>query len=404
MSLQKCSVGVGSRLKKARKAKKLSRSGLAEAAGLTDTTVRRIEEGHVFPGIDTIEALASALAVSACWLAYGVGAPMTQGLAYRIAPGFDSIKMAEELSAKVHGRGGHIDDVYKYLDPMGAANWCALVSTAEYAAMIESMPIREAAIAIHQHTGNGGLDVLALGAGTGRHEAKLVSHLVALGQKEQRLYLVDISQPLLSNACQSVSNSLAGYSDIEVTAIQGDFHRLPTYVHLIEAPPQPRLVCMFGYTFCNLENELRFVRNSLQWLAPGDLLLLDLAVVVAPVTDTAAIHKRERAFVAKRSPEFQRRVDDFMTGPLRRYFGELADISVRPAIDVNSCSIPGSYALDMRATVHHAGKADAEFSVGYAKRYDLDKLAITLAVERWKQIERWAYGDGTTMLALFQRQ
>lgn len=53
----------------------LSRAALAEAAGVLEGSVQRIEEGRGEANVDTVERLAIALGVSPSWLAFGEGAP-----------------------------------------------------------------------------------------------------------------------------------------------------------------------------------------------------------------------------------------------------------------------------------------------------------------------------------------
>src|SRR5258708_5243054 len=62
------------RLQKTRKERGLSRRQLAEIAEVAASSISYIENGNPgarAPGIDTVERLAAALGVSACWLAYG---------------------------------------------------------------------------------------------------------------------------------------------------------------------------------------------------------------------------------------------------------------------------------------------------------------------------------------------
>ena len=67
-------LGLASRLKRARKAVRLSFASVAEAAGLTEgNTVWRLEQksGHI-PRLDTVERIAYALGLAPAFLAYGI--------------------------------------------------------------------------------------------------------------------------------------------------------------------------------------------------------------------------------------------------------------------------------------------------------------------------------------------
>lgn len=65
--------GCGERLAFAREARGLSMRQLARAAQLSAQTVSAVEAGRVGLRVDNCEALAVALDVAPCWLAYGVG-------------------------------------------------------------------------------------------------------------------------------------------------------------------------------------------------------------------------------------------------------------------------------------------------------------------------------------------
>lgn len=60
-----------SRLYRAREARGIDGTNLAREAGLSTSTVRNLEDHVAVPAIDTVELIATALGVSAGWLAYG---------------------------------------------------------------------------------------------------------------------------------------------------------------------------------------------------------------------------------------------------------------------------------------------------------------------------------------------
>jgi len=71
-------VGFANRLKKARKQVEFSRRALEQKAGGTNGAVLYMETRKRLPTLPTVVRLASALGVSAGWLAYGLG-EMTEG-------------------------------------------------------------------------------------------------------------------------------------------------------------------------------------------------------------------------------------------------------------------------------------------------------------------------------------
>ncbi len=67
------SAGLPERLLQFRQERGLSRKELGRLSGTSDGFVRMTETDATVPNIAKVEALAKALKVSPCWLAYGVG-------------------------------------------------------------------------------------------------------------------------------------------------------------------------------------------------------------------------------------------------------------------------------------------------------------------------------------------
>lgn len=62
----------------------MSRLALAQSAGVSNATVSHIESEQRLPSVGTVACLATALGLSAAWLAYGLGEPASDGLAATI--------------------------------------------------------------------------------------------------------------------------------------------------------------------------------------------------------------------------------------------------------------------------------------------------------------------------------
>lgn len=65
--------GIGARLRQAREMRSMDKNALGRAAGTTGQTIANIETGRNIPSVATAEALAKALDISPCWLAFGEG-------------------------------------------------------------------------------------------------------------------------------------------------------------------------------------------------------------------------------------------------------------------------------------------------------------------------------------------
>jgi transcriptional regulator with XRE-family HTH domain len=390
------------RLKRARKEQGMSARELSLAAGLSPNVVQMIEEQGRLPALDTVERLASVLSVSTAWLAFGTGPQVRQEVSYYVAPGTDTLAMVRELEALLTGPGGHIEQTYKYLDAADAAHWCALTQQDRYSGFGEAKPLESVAAAIAENAGRLGLDILGLGVGTGEHEARLVGHVLAQECKNLRLFLLDISQPLLSIACQRATELLSAHPTLPIIAVHGNFFQLPSYEAIFQVPHRrQRLFTMFGNTLGNLDNEIRFLRNSLSGAVRGDLFLLDVGIARAPADQPEQIIANEPVLARNLPQELQRQLklqEKFNIGPLLRYRHDLSDFEYSYSLDTTSCVIPGSYAIHMRANLKFYKGGGALFSLGYIKRYDTRKLADSLLKEGWEEIASWDYKHHALML------
>ena len=389
----------------------LSQARLAELAGLAESAIANIESGRALPTQLALLHLLSVpeLKLEVSDLPWEVAeSDPNFALNCWLAPGFDPVKMIKELSMQVNSFGGHIEQGFLYMDPMSAADWCAIADLKDYDEMQASMQLDRAASVILEQCGKMGLDVVALGPGSARNEVRLVEQILAQGgHGDVRLYLLDISQPLLSVAYRHAAETLADRGGV-VFAIQGNFHHLPRYGQLLYSPQRAhrrRLVTMLGHTFSNLENELRFVRNSLVGFGAGDLLLLDIRLAYAS-TDRPAdeIIEKDPGLLKARgrgvSSALRQRWDEFLTGPIRRYAHVQTEIDMLRVLDL-SCPIPGSYAGDARARVRLPSGEEREFSVYYSRRYDSTKLQAALSREGWETVANWAYGGEVNPCMLF---
>jgi hypothetical protein len=150
------------------------------------------------------------------------------------------------------------------------------------------------------------MDVIALGPGTGHLETRLVGLIAAqLQHPAIRFYLLDVSQPLLAEAYRHAADTLGAYAGISPIAVLGDFHRLPQFgqiLYSVPAAPRRQIICMLGGTFANLDNELRFLRDSLCGFGPGSLLLLDYPCPFAPLDHPDEIRRLDPWLSGTASP------------------------------------------------------------------------------------------------------
>jgi hypothetical protein len=193
-----------------------------------------------------------------------------------LTPEYDALKLHNELTMLLNGRGGHLEQTYLYLDPSSAAAWYSIAEQEVYTLARKLMPMDRVAERIAERAGGVGLDVIGLGCGDGKDEVRLTQCLLEHHSNPTSVCICSIS---VSRCCCAAYRYAAEcwptVPRVSVCAIQGNFHNLQRYtplLHYRSALTDGALLCMFGNTFANLHNEIMFVRNSLLGFAPGDFL------------------------------------------------------------------------------------------------------------------------------------
>ncbi len=409
----------GKTLTRLRMAAELSRTVLAERAGLSRNTILNIEEGKNNPTPATIARLMAVTELGLSRADVPWREPKEDELPAApncwIAPGYDPIKMFVDLIKVLNGQGGSIEQTYAYLDHKSALHFLLMCNQNNYAPVYrESMPLGALAAKIQECAGHARMDVIALGAGDGKDEVRLVQRLLEQNETSPTptkcrpdisLYLLDISQPLLGEAYRHASETFGGQSGVTVWAVQGNFHHLPRYTQLHYAPQRAhrrRLIAMIGNTLGNLDNEPSFLRHSLIGVVPGDLLLLDVLVAQASASDPMEIRRKDPALQMPVRPALV----EWLGGLLLRYCNGAVDVKLRYELETN-CSTPGSYALDTVATVKLVDGKERHFSAIRFKRYEAQSLVRILEPLGWEAVTRIPYGPNpeqpTKMLLLFRK-
>ena len=405
----------GTDLEQRRKAAGLSRAVLAQRAGISESTLRNVEKGRRPPTRTTLMHLQSVPELRIDPTPIGghlAGRPKhVQEFAPNcwLAPEFDALKLHREMTMLLNGRGGHIEQTFLYLDHHSAAAWCAIAEQDAYTSARMAMPMGQVAERIVDLAGAVGLDVIGLGCGDGKDEVRLTECLLEQNRRSNlRLYLLDISQPLCSAAYRNAAEILGARSNVSVYAIQGDFHNLQRYTPLLHVPERShrrRVICMFGNTFANLQNEIMFVRSSLLGFAPGDFLLLSVPATMAPADAPDKILRHDRRLAGGISAEERSPQDRHQLDLLKRYIASVKGIDLKVVLDFDACPVPGSYAANVRATVKTLSGETKQFSVLYAKRYDREQLDCKMCKEGWAPVAHWRFAEDQhpRLLLLYQR-
>ncbi len=395
----------GAQLKLLREHQGLSRGALARLAKVGPTTLRGIEQGLRDPSPATLAKLRRLPELAAL-----VGPSLSlsvPSLNCWLPPGFQPVHMMQEVELTLGAAGGRLEQSFAYLDLKSAATYLKLTNSKEYEKARRGLPAERAAIAIRHVTGTAGLDVLALGCGDGKLETRMVQELLAGEVQDLRLFLLDISQPLLTEANQYATTALGGR--VPVVNIQGNFHHLPRYMHQLgDSPERRRIALMIGGTMGNLDNEQQFFRDSFVGFRTGDLLLLDLSQIYAPADHPDEVKLRDPRLNGKMPRSWVEADEEWLAGPIRRYGGAVGSVKWHYEMDRTTCTIPGSYAVEFRATVSYHDGSQKEFATFRVKRHDIGQLAQTMRQLGWKPIDGWSYGEPEgvhlpRVLYMFQR-
>ena len=390
-------------LRQRRESGLLSRSELSKRAGLSERTIKNIENGQGSPSRDTVLRLLDVEELSLTWKDVLGDPPQPSGAtdeasdsSYNcyIPPGYDSMRMVQQLVRMLNGTGGHIEQTNAYLEHRSALAYVSMCHEVEYVTAYRAKyPLDSLARRVITEGGNSPLKVIALGAGDGYLEVRLVQHLLSMRAKPDiELLLFDISQPLLTTAYQHAIDTFGEQSAVHTLLVHGNFHDLGHYPQVSYTPAKGRrrrLYTMLGYTLANLDSEPRFFEHSLAHCQAGDMLLLDFQQRPSPVGASDGETRRQ-------DPAFHHPVKnalaDWLGAPLRAHCRDYMSHEFSLQL-VTQCLIPGSYALDAVATVHTRSNAERRFSMFRFKRYDEALLTESLARFGWEKLLSLPVGE-----------
>lgn len=403
-------VRLGASLRSCRETAGLSRAALAKLAGVSPETIKNIEGGAVDATPRTLLHLSAIPSLRFDPNQFGMFLPgAAEGpLNCWLAPGFDGLAMLQSLERLLAGAGGPLDQSLMYLDHKSAACWRAIANQVDYVqAVTHSFPAERAAEAMIGHAlqnrkpGSSelpGIDILALGCGDAKTETILAQHVLAQVAKlkarytDINLYLLDISQPLLAAAHKHCTDQIGSVQGFNIYAIQGDFYQLPQYAPILYSRTgRTRIVWMIGCTFANLLNETMYVRDSLVGLNDRDLLLLDLSLAYG-VSDEE-IKQRDPRLNGTLPSGWQKKTDEFFSGPFVRYLPDMESIDLTPRLDRSCCPIPGSYAVEIMARVLMKDGTEKVFNAFRVKRHEINQLVAAMKELHWRPVTGWPYAE-----------
>jgi transcriptional regulator with XRE-family HTH domain len=211
-------------LRQRRESAHLSGIELSKRAGLSLRTIKNIESGQVSPSRETVLRLLDVEELALTWKDVlddptqpSASSPATDtNYNCYIPPGYDSMRMVQQLVRMLNGPGGHIEQTNAYLEHRSALAYVSMCHDVEYVTAYRAKyPLDSLARRVMTEGGNSPLKVIALGAGDGYLEVRLVQHLLSMRAKPDiELLLFDISQPLLTAAYQHAIDTFGEQSAV----------------------------------------------------------------------------------------------------------------------------------------------------------------------------------------------
>ena len=399
----------GLRLVQRRDAANMHQKELAGLVGVTAQTIRNIESAAKRPSRELLFRLLSIpeLNLRVSDITGEENRPTLIPTSW-LAPQYDPHKMLTDLIAKLNGTGDALEQTTAYLDSRSAADWLSISLSPNFLALTSNhIPLIEAAQIVTKNLGRGVLEVCALGSGDGRKETAFTQFCAEQisNPSHLRLYLLDISHTLLMEGYNHAKQSLSKRG-VQVLTMHGNFHDLSRYPILEKKNKKGgcvRVLTMLGNTLANLDNEVRFFRDTLSGCVSGDYFLADFTVAHASADDPDEIRRKDPVL---RTPIPAARAN-WLGGPLRRYCKEVRDVEVSVELDTH-CTVRGSYEMLYVATASMVGgKPERRFVMFRTRLYDPPKLMDCLASLGWQceSLIPYAHNElNKVMLMLLRKQ
>lgn len=385
----------GKLLKDRRLKARLSRAALGKKTGLSEATIKFIETARTRATRGTLLRLLAVEELGLSWadlailreLPLPIDHPSLRELGeaspmnWYVTPGYDGVRLVEDLARFLQGAGGLVEQTSAYLDHHSAMDYLAMTrASAVTMTHHAKIPLHEVAKAIVATSGGVGLNMIVLGAGNGVLETRLLQDLVAMQSKvDVDLCLLDISQPLLSVAYKHAVDTLGGIAGMHIWAMQGNFHRLGSYTKLHHMPSRPqrtRVYTILGCTLANLDDEAQFVMDNLNAVArPNDYLVLDLQLSSGRTQEE--IMANDWALRG----ELHKPTARWLEGPIRRSCPDVRDIQMTCRLD--PAPVQGSYTLTVLAQVRSQSQGERVFSMFRFRRHDKNLFIQTMAELGW---------------------
>jgi transcriptional regulator with XRE-family HTH domain len=388
-------VAFGKKMNQRRTRAKLGVKELADLADVSEPMIRAIEHATKRP---SRKLLLRLLAIPALNLRlYDViGESSQTGVVPTlwISPEYDPRQLITELVERLNGNGCSLEQTTAYLDYQSACDWLATCNTPSHLEAFSNTGALEAvAERVVEKCGDGSIDVIALGSGDAHREVKLIQAILQHTErrkiKDVRVFLIDISHMLLAEGIKHAQATL-GSSVKNIFALHGNFHQLSQYP--LFSPGDMRSRCrvftLLGCTLANLDNEVRFFRDTMNAAGVGDFFVTDYTNAYAKPEEPERIRELDPPIRGGVLPTHQ----EWLGGAIKRFSRGARSVDL--SIELNTdCIVRGSYELMFVAHVLMEKSAQPRrFVVFRVRRYDPTLLEECLARTGWTAEQRIPYG------------
>ncbi len=326
----------------------------------------------------------------------------------RIGLGINPLMLEEKLHSMINGTGRNIDQMFLYTSPSSVAMWLRETALEDYR-VANSLPIESLANGIIRRIvktipTQTRLKIFSLGSGEARQEQRLIQTLARTSPFENlKLHLIDASYPLLVIGFEECHKVFFSYPNVKTVGIYQDFYTLPENQDLIKSlhkTDEVKLFTMVGGTFSNLEKEFSFIREILGCAPSKTLFVVDTVLPYAPANEPEKVKEKE-PWLQGRAP-WARFAEQRWAIPFKEHLSHIVkgpeDIKFVPVLDNRTCQIPGSYAIEMRASV-----GQTQFTVQRIKRHDLESLIEAFKGENWSLVSSYPFYNERRAAVLFQK-
>lgn len=326
----------------------------------------------------------------------------------RFEPDVSPINMARELDRICNShRGGAVDQAFLYFDAIGAAGWTNLCSQSDYVVHFEGFSYHWLAECIKDHLdatkfNKRKIDIVGIACGDGKKEGKLIQSLLELYEHLHiGCYLLDKSDPLLISAHNHLMDVLALTKRVTVREHLGDLWKLsfiPKLFDTEESQDTLRVGCMLGGTMINLDNELRFVRDSLHAFKSGDLFIVDVVVGFAPHDNREAIQAEDPGM--SQQGIYQAAYRKWLGGVFKQHREQVGEISFKKVLhtDTTTSTFPGTYTVENSLVIETPGKPPISFNMLRQHRYHAESFIGAFTKAGFRRLCGKTYGSNNCKL------